>query len=178
MSPLPLRPTTQRSLSSWDGHGTDLLVDSLAHNEGFAPKLILHGHSSTGFDVSNLLQNLAGSKSPLASSGGKVHMAGSIIALPSACFLWKNVQTPEDITPSALAWVPLQSPKLEYLFLGSKQPILPDQVKILRESLAMEEDLVIESMDVVRCHGFPLCRLSRRNIVIYPAFKVQYVQVS
>ena len=104
--------------TGWDGHGTDLLSDSLAHNSG-VPKIILHGHSSSGFDVINMVKNLDPTDTELKKTGGIVHMAGSILVLPGAAFLW-NVRSPKDLTVDSIC-PPLQllSPPLEYLFIGS-----------------------------------------------------------
>merc|ERR1719343_881216 len=107
----------KRHMNSWQGHGTDLLSDSLAHNDG-VPKIILHGHSSTGFDVLNMIKNMDQNDENLRQTGGIVHCTGSILVLPSACFLW-NVRQPQDLSVDSLAPILLFRPKLEYLFLGS-----------------------------------------------------------
>jgi uncharacterized protein len=145
---LPVSSTFSR-LFSWQGHGTDLLSDSLAHSQGGVPKIILHAHGSTGFDVVNMIKNMDPTDQELQKSGGIVHMAGSIIAFPGACFLW-NVRSPQDITPESLAPVQLYRPKLEYLFLGSVEPIAPSVIQLLRQGLAAENSgMVIEPMDLV-----------------------------
>ena len=50
----------------------DLLGDSLNHHDG-VPKVILHGHSDTGFDVINMLKNLDPNDDQLRQTGGIVH---------------------------------------------------------------------------------------------------------
>lgn len=138
----------QRAGLSWDGHGTDLLSDSLAHNSG-VPKVILHGHSPTGFDVLSIIKNMDPSDQDLQKSGGIVHLNGSIMAFPGACFLW-NVRSLEDLTIESLAPAQMYRPKLEYLFLGSAENIHPSLVQNLRRGLAAESSgLVIETMDLV-----------------------------
>ena len=141
-------PSSIRSFS-WDGHGTDLLSESLAHNYG-VPKVILHGHSSTGFDVVNLIKNMDPTDSQVQQSRGIVHMAGSILAFPGAAFMW-NVRSPDELTLETLAPTQLYRPKLEYLFLGSAQAIHPSVVEKLRQGMAEENsNIVIEPMDLVR----------------------------
>lgn len=137
---------------SWDGHGTDLLSDSLAHNAG-VPKLILHAHGSSGFDVSNIVKNMDRDDEQLLRSQGIVHMAGSIIALPSACYLW-NVRHPDEISKNSLAPVQLHRPNLEYFFIGSAPTIPPSTIAWIKEELEAEKDgMVIESMDIANAMG-------------------------
>jgi len=139
-------------MNSWQGHGTDLLSDSLAHNDG-VPKIILHGHSSTGFDVLNMVKNMDPHDENLRQTGGIVHCAGSILALPSACFLWK-VRRPEFLTVESLAPVLLYRPKLEYLFLGSNMPIPHELVQSIRRELRRDNpNLVVEPLDVSNAMG-------------------------
>ena len=141
-----------RHLSSWQGHGTDLLNESLAHTSlGGIPKIILKGYGPSGIDVMNLIKNKDPTDEELQKSGGIVHMAGSILAFPDACFLWK-VRKPEDLTIESLAPILLHTPKLEYLFLGSTEAIPPTTIKKLRDDFsAADMSMVIEPMDVV-CH--------------------------
>jgi hypothetical protein len=58
----------QRTFSSWQGHGTDLLDDSLGHNYG-VPKIIIHGHSESGFDILNMIKNKDPSDENLKKTG-------------------------------------------------------------------------------------------------------------
>lgn len=142
----------RRYMNSWQGHGTDLLSDSLAHNDG-VPKIILHGHSSTGFDVLNMVKNMDEEDENLRQTGGIVHCTGSILALPSACFLW-NVRQPQDLTVDSLAPVLLYRPKLEYLFLGSNLPIHHERIQSIRQELRRNnQDLVVESLDLSNAMG-------------------------
>jgi uncharacterized protein len=137
---------------SWQGHGTDLLGDSLAYSAGSIPKIVLHGYGTTGVDVVNMIKNKDPSDVALQGSGGIVHMAGSILAFPGGCFLWK-VRSPEDLTLESLAPILLYEPKLEYLFLGSIDAIPPATIHNLREGFAAADvAMVVEPMDVV-CYG-------------------------
>mmetsp|Transcript_4238 Transcript_4238/g.10235 ORF Transcript_4238/g.10235 Transcript_4238/m.10235 type:complete len:210 (+) Transcript_4238:219-848(+) len=141
-----------RFMSSWEGHGTDLLNDSLAHNDG-VPKIILKGYSPSGFDVLNMIKNKDPTDESLQQTGGIVHCAGSIIALPSACFLWK-VRDPKDLTVESLAPILLHRPKLEYLFLGSKEPLPQELIKSIRDELRKDAPgLVVEALDVSNAMG-------------------------
>jgi len=142
----------RRFMNSWQGHGTDLLGDSLAHNDG-VPKIILHGHSSTGFDVLNMIKNMDQQDDKMRQTGGIVHCTGSILVLPSACFLW-NVRQPEDLTVESLAPILLYRPKLEYLFIGSTLPIHHEQIKSIRQELRRSNpNLVVESLDLSNAMG-------------------------
>ena len=142
----------KRYMNSWQGHGTDLLSDSLAHNDG-VPKIILHGHSSTGFDVLNMIKNMDEKDKNLSQTRGIVHCTGSILVLPSACFLW-DVKKPQDLTVDSLAPVLLYRPQLEYLFLGSDLPIEHDRIESIRQELRRNNpNLVVESLDISNAMG-------------------------
>mmetsp|Transcript_30716 Transcript_30716/g.57504 ORF Transcript_30716/g.57504 Transcript_30716/m.57504 type:complete len:241 (+) Transcript_30716:40-762(+) len=137
---------------SWQGHGTDLLSDSLAHNYG-VPKIILNGHSSSGFDVVNMVKNMDPNDESLKATGGIVHCTGSILAFPGACFLW-NVRKPEDLTMESLAPVLLYQPRLEYLFIGCSTSIPPHVIQSIKQELQKENiNMVIEPMDLTNAMG-------------------------
>lgn len=148
--------------SSWQGHGTDLLNDSLAHNYG-VPKIILNGHSETGFDIVNMVKNVDPSDNSLKATRGIVHCSGSVLVFPGSCYLWK-VRRPQDITVESLAPVLLYRPALEYLFLGSAIIIPPKTVQSLREGLNQStptsgtssgriQKIVVEQMDLTNAMG-------------------------
>jgi uncharacterized protein len=140
-----------RHLSSWEGHGTDLLGDSLAHSGGQpVPKIVLTAHGATGYDVANLVKNMDPTDDSMNETGGVVHMAGSILAFPGSCFLW-NIRKPSDLTIESLMPVILHRPALEYLFIGSKHPVPPKTIdEIKRAFVKMGVDrIVVEQMDVV-----------------------------
>ena len=148
------RPRTAIArMFSWDGHGTDLLSDSLAHNAG-VPKIILHAHGRSGFDVSNTVRNMDPTDQELLRSNGIVHMAGSILALPSACYMW-NVRDPSDVTIESLAPILLHRPKLDYLFLGCEGGHIPQTIiQDLRKELSADiNGMVIEPMDLPNAMG-------------------------
>jgi len=143
---------SSRRCFSWDGHGTDLLADSLAHNFG-APKIILHAHGNSGFDVSNMVKNMDPTDKDILESKGIVHMTGSIIALPSACYMW-NVRNPSEITIEKLAPLRLLQPKLEYFFIGSASGVPPSVVERIRQELSSEQNkIVVEPMDLATTMG-------------------------
>lgn len=153
------------SFSSWQGHGTDLLGDSLAHNYG-VPKLILKGHSASGFDIVNMVKNMDLSDDALRKSGGVVHCTGSLLVFPDACYLW-SVRSQSELTVESLAATLLYRPSLEYLFIGSAQPISPQLTQTIREGLnaqrqalspisstsARSNNLVVEPMDLTNAMG-------------------------
>jgi len=142
-----------RNMNSWQGHGTDLLGDSLDHNDG-VPKIVLHGHSETGFDVINMIKNLDPNDENLRQTGGIVHCAGSIIAFPGACFLW-NVRRPEDLTAESLSPILLYRPELEYLFLGCSKGTIPHKLiqSIRKELRTVHPNIVVEPLDITNAMG-------------------------
>jgi len=138
--------------SGWDGHGTDLLSDSLAHNFG-APKIILQAHGRSGFDVANVVRNMDPKDQEIRKSKGLVHFHGSILVLPDACFLW-GVRHPDQITLEKLAPLRLIRPKLEYLFIGSSSGFSPARIDSIRKELASEyHGMVVEPMDIANAMG-------------------------
>lgn len=139
---------------SWDGHGTDLLGDSLQYSNTYgAPKVILHGHSSTGFDVNRILKKMDQTDKSLDRSAGIVHLNGSILCFPTACYMW-NVSNNDQLTVESLSSVILHRPKLEYLFLGSDKTISPTVIKEIRDRLAVDNsELVVEPMDLANAMG-------------------------
>mmetsp|Transcript_24066 Transcript_24066/g.51156 ORF Transcript_24066/g.51156 Transcript_24066/m.51156 type:complete len:213 (-) Transcript_24066:213-851(-) len=142
----------RRYKNGWQGHGTDLLNESLAHNDG-VPKIILHGHSSSGFDILNMVKNMDQEDEKLRQTGGIVHCTGSILVLPSACFLW-NVRQSRDLTVESLAPVLLYRPKLDYLLLGCNLPVDNEQIKSIRMKLRRDNpNLVVELLDVSNAMG-------------------------
>lgn len=167
----------RRFSSGWDGHGTDLLNDSLAHSTATGtlrigiPKIILHAHGPSGFDVGNAIKNMDHARSTsrrsssssvndddnddsihdYSSSRGIVHFTGSILCFPTACFMWKNVSSPKDITVESLAPFALVEPSMEYLFLGSSVPIPPSLIQSLKQQ--MGKDIVLEAMDLHTAMG-------------------------
>ena len=76
----------------------------------------------------------------------------------------KNVRSVEDLTVESLAPVLLCRPSLEYLFLGSAEPIPPQLVQDVREGLDKANDalggssssnnnIVVEPMDLTNAMG-------------------------
>ena len=105
-------------MSSEITRGTDLLADSLAH--GPRRKIVLESYAPSGVDVKGFVQ--VGGQ-PDDEDDGKpgddkvVHMNGSIVAFPDACF-FMNIHTPEEVTLESLSVVKLYQPTVEYLFIG------------------------------------------------------------
>jgi uncharacterized protein len=153
------RPSSINSMVrylSWKGHGTDLLGDSLAHGSGSSggqqpiPKIVLTAHGATGLDVVNLVKNMDPTDDSMNQTGGVVHMTGSVLAFPGACFLW-NVRKPSDLTIESLAPVILHRPALEYLFIGSKHPVPPHTIDEIKKAFVKmgADRIVVEQMDMV-----------------------------
>merc|ERR1712224_334122 len=96
------------------GKGQDLLGDAL--DSAGKPKIILDGYSTSGFDVVNIIEKIV-KEDETGDETGAVHMTGSILAFPHACFLWK-VNSIEDVSLDSLAPTILHRPKLNYVFIG------------------------------------------------------------
>ena len=148
-----------RLLSSWQGHGTDLLSDSLSHADVTGdplPKIVLKAYGTTGFDVVNSVKNMDPNDDDLTKSGGVVHYTQrSLIAFPTCCFLW-NIKSVQELTIESLAPIVLYKPSLEYLFIGSNEMIPPFQLQNIKNELIQRigksgsnKNLVVEQMDVV-----------------------------
>jgi uncharacterized protein len=153
---------SRQPFSSWLGHGTDLLGDALEHNYG-VPKIILNGHSETGFDIVNMVKNKDPTDDKLRATGGVVHCMGSVLVFPDSCYLW-NVRRPHNLTVESLAPAILYRPALEYLFLGCAEPIPPIVVQTIRDGLNQQSmainggvsrytNLVVEPMDLTNAMG-------------------------
>jgi uncharacterized protein len=89
----------------------------------------------------------------LDKSMGIVHLNGSILCFPDACYMW-NVRNLKELTIESLSPVELYRPKLEYLFLGSQESIQPSLINEIRDGIAGENNqLVVEPMDLVRLYN-------------------------
>ena len=68
--------------SSWSGRGHDFLGDAFLG--GDRPKVLLESIAPSGFDVSNIIKKVDPNE---IAEHGAIHMTGSILAFPNACFL-------------------------------------------------------------------------------------------
>jgi len=80
-----------------------------------------------------------------------VHMNGSIMAFPDACFLW-DVETPEKVTLESLAVVKMYRPTVEYLFIGCDNPLMPPLIQNIKREFR-KKGVVVEAMDVMNAMG-------------------------
>eukprot|EP00545_Synedropsis_sp_CCMP1620_P009848 CAMPEP_0119015054 /NCGR_PEP_ID=MMETSP1176-20130426/10534_1 /TAXON_ID=265551 /ORGANISM="Synedropsis recta cf, Strain CCMP1620" /LENGTH=191 /DNA_ID=CAMNT_0006968315 /DNA_START=98 /DNA_END=673 /DNA_ORIENTATION=- len=142
---------TRRALSDW-GKGQDLLGDSL--DWGDKPKVILDGYAPSGFDVINVIEKVKDGEEVVVNGAdsGAVHMAGSVIAFPNACFLW-NVKSINDVTLESLAPAVLHRPKLEYLFIGCDQPMDPEVLYRIKQEMRETANIVVEQLDIGNACG-------------------------
>ncbi|KAL7546799.1 hypothetical protein ACHAWF_010135 [Thalassiosira exigua] len=139
-----------RRMSDEIRRGTDLLADSLAH--GPRRKIVLESYAPSGVDVKGLVQ--VGAMPTEGDTTGEdkiVHMHGSIVAFPDACFLW-NANTPEDVNLESLAVLRLYQPTVEYLFIGSEKP-LPSKEMIKIKKEFRKKDIVVEQLDIMNAMG-------------------------
>jgi hypothetical protein len=133
----------QRRRSSEIPGGANLSEDTTNEER---PKIALDAYAPTGFDVCNMIQKV--DEEEKSESGGAVHMTGSILAFPRACFLWK-IDRAEQITLESLAPVMVYRPKIKYLFLGCNTPIPPQELKRIRTELKSKAGIVAEQLTLV-----------------------------
>lgn len=142
--------TLKRSMSDEIRRGTDLLADSLEH--GPRRKIVLESYAPSGFDVKGLVEvGDVPQEGDVTGDDKVVHMNGSIAAFPDACFLW-GVKTPDEITLASLSVVKLYRPTVEYLFIGSEEPLLPKELSKIRKEFK-KKDIVVEQMDIMNAMG-------------------------
>lgn len=130
--------------------GTDLLADSLAY--GPRRKIVLESYAPSGVDVKGLIEvGDVPEEEDLTGQDKIVHMNGSIVAFPDACFLW-NVETPQEVTLASLSVVKLYRPTVEYLFIGCDKPLVPSELDKIRKDFR-KKDIVVEQMDIMNAMG-------------------------
>jgi len=133
----------QRFFSDFTG-GANLLEES---KEEERPKIVLDAHAPTGFDVSNMIQNVQSN----AESDGTVHMTCSILAFDRACFQWQNIDSFTDVSYESLAPILLYKPKLKYLFIGCNH-VIPEFASIKSRS-KQEAGIVCEQLSIHNAMG-------------------------
>jgi len=141
----------KRHMSSEITRGTDLLADSLAH--GPRRKIVLESYAPSGVDVKGFIQ-LGDQPDDDDGKPGEdkvVHMNGSIVAFPDACF-FMNIHTPEEVTLESLSVVKLYQPTVEYLFIGCEAPVPPSEMNKIKSAFR-KRDVVVEQMDIMNCIG-------------------------
>mmetsp|Transcript_13945 Transcript_13945/g.30272 ORF Transcript_13945/g.30272 Transcript_13945/m.30272 type:complete len:257 (-) Transcript_13945:356-1126(-) len=149
INPVP-NVTAKRSMSDEIRRGTDLLADSLAY--GSRRKIILESYAPSGVDVKGLVQvGDMPQEEDMAGEDKVVHMNGSIVAFPDACFLW-NVEKATDVTLASLSVVKLYRPTVEYLFIGCDKALLPPELNKIRKEFR-KRDIVVEQMDIMNAMG-------------------------
>lgn len=138
-----------RPFSQFKG-GQDLLADSLAFGE--RRKIILDAYFPSGIDVVGMIEypNSEG-KDIEDERPDSLHMNGSILAFPHACFLWK-VSKPKDVTLESLTMVLLFKPSSEVLFIGSNKPLPPREFNRIQKEFK-KKSIVVEQMDVTTAMG-------------------------
>ena len=130
--------------------GTDLLADSLAH--GPRRKIVLESYAPSGVDVKGLVH--VGDSPEEDDNIGEdkiIHMNGSIVAFPDACFLW-NIKKPNEVTLESLSVIRLYDPPVEYLFIGCDKPIDPKELARIKKEFRKTE-IVTEQMDIMNAMG-------------------------
>lgn len=140
--------TAKRYLSDWTGAGTDLLQDSLAFSK--RPKIVLEAYAPTGFDVKGAIQKV--DKEMDDKTSGQMHMEGSILAFPHACFLWK-MPSSNDLTLESLSPILLYKPSVKYLFIGSNKPIPQQELERIKVEMKQQKDIIVEKLDLAHAMG-------------------------
>lgn len=144
----------RRALSQIPRGGADLLgPEALAvgENTGGLRKIVLDSYMPTGFDVMGMLDHAKEFDDDNDESLKKsptLHMNGSMIALPTSCFLW-DVTGPKDVTLESLSLILLREPSVEFLFIGCNHPLPPRELNKIRRELK-ESGVVVEQLDLVR----------------------------
>mmetsp|Transcript_12573 Transcript_12573/g.18960 ORF Transcript_12573/g.18960 Transcript_12573/m.18960 type:complete len:287 (+) Transcript_12573:950-1810(+) len=141
----------KRQMSSEITRGTDLLADSLAH--GPRRKIVLESYAPSGVDVKGFIQvgEQPDDDDNAPGEDKVVHMNGSIVAFPDACFLM-NIHSPEEVTLECLSVVKLYQPTVEYLFIGCEHPVPPSEMNKIKAEFR-KKDVVVEQMDIMNCVG-------------------------
>lgn len=121
-----------------------MLADSLAF--GKRPKIVLNAYAPSGFDVLGMIEKIDEEEQ---SKSGVVHMDGSIIAFPHACFLWK-VKDASEVTLESLSPILLHQPALQYLFLGCSGNIPGEEFLRIKKEMKQAAGIVVERLDLVR----------------------------
>jgi uncharacterized protein len=151
-----------------------LLGDQLSAGNA-RPKIVLDAYAPpTGFDVSGMITKVDEREE---AESGAVHMnSRAILAFPNACFLW-NVTSIHDISVESLSSVLLHRPKLEYLFIGTTEPIPLLQLDKIKKEFKEKGGIVVERLNLVRCYWTAesmLCVLSGScGILTLSAFSCQ-----
>mmetsp|Transcript_10808 Transcript_10808/g.16606 ORF Transcript_10808/g.16606 Transcript_10808/m.16606 type:complete len:177 (-) Transcript_10808:43-573(-) len=152
---------SKRLFSDW-GRGQDLLADSLEF--GAKPKIILDGYSTSGFDVINLIEKVNPDEE--SDESGALHVTESMFAFPHSCFIWK-MDSIHDITYESLAPAILHRPNLDYVFIGSENPMNPQKLEDLKRRIREKSDIVIEQMDIGNAMGtFNILNGEDRNVAV------------
>ena len=154
-TPLNYNNNIKRHLSSGSEitRGTDLLADSLAH--GPRRKIVLESYAPSGVDVKGYVQ--VGDQPDDDDDKGApgedklVHMNGSVVVFPDACFLM-NIKTPKEVNLESLSVVKLYQPTVEYLFIGCESPVPPSEMNKIKADFR-KRDVVVEQMDIMNCIG-------------------------
>mmetsp|Transcript_21258 Transcript_21258/g.24473 ORF Transcript_21258/g.24473 Transcript_21258/m.24473 type:complete len:196 (+) Transcript_21258:240-827(+) len=145
---------SQKRYLSEFGYGTDLLNESLHHT--IRPKIVFDSYSATsGCDVRGME----------AAKGSVVHMNGSCIGFPHACYLWKP-SNPKEITMDSLEVITIHEPSIDILLVGSDTPIPPRLMNKIREGMR-ESGIVVDHMDLLHaCATFNVLNGEDRNVAV------------
>lgn len=147
---VPLMITIQRSMSQLTKSGSDLFANSLS--SGIHRKIILESYAPSGVDVKGLIMvGDSPEEGDLIGDDKVVHMNGSIMAFPDACFLW-DVETPSKVSLASLSVVKLYRPTVEYLFIGCDSPLLPQVMQNIKKEFR-KKGIVVEAMDIMNAMG-------------------------
>lgn len=112
---------------------------------GQRPKVLLEAIGPSGFDVSNLIKRIDPNE---IAPHGALHMTGSILAFPNACFLWR-IEDTSEITAESLSPVLLHRPKIEFLFIGAAKSMDRKQLDRLKNEMKEKSGIVVEWLPLV-----------------------------
>jgi uncharacterized protein len=129
----------------------EVIVDpqTLGDEKQELPKVVLTSYSESGFDVTYMLQDKENNEEPFP----PIHLMGSTLLFPQACFLWNHVHSIQDVTVESLTPILIHKPKLDFLFLGSDKPMDRTSFDLLKREFREKHSIVVEQMDIGHCIG-------------------------
>jgi NADH dehydrogenase [ubiquinone] 1 alpha subcomplex assembly factor 3 len=124
-------------------------VDVLAvgnEEEAGRERTFLLGYDGQGFEVRD------------------VNYRGSILALPTACFLWKPKKI-EEITPESLAPLLIVKPAIEILIIGTGEEVVGRALALTTLKFLAANGVAVEHMDTTSaCSTFNILNQEDRRV--------------
>ncbi|EWM27619.1 NADH dehydrogenase [ubiquinone] 1 alpha subcomplex assembly factor 3 [Nannochloropsis gaditana] len=127
------------------GKGIDVLAVGNEEEAG-RERTFLLGYDGQGFEVRD------------------VNYRGSILALPTACFLWKPKKI-EEITPESLAPLLIVKPAIEILIIGTGEEVVGRALALTTLKFLAANGVAVEHMDTTSaCSTFNILNQEDRRV--------------